>query len=241
MFAVKTVIVTGAAVGIGYAVSERFAREGARVVMVDSDNDKLGKARDRLSALSDMVFAYACDVSDEIKVNEVARDVIRNFGSVEVLVNNAGIWRCDMGEFAKSLSSIWKKKIEVNILGTMYFTRAVLNSMIENRYGRIINLGSVAGVYGNKNMVDYSMTKGAVIAFTTALAKEVASLGVTVNTVSPGNVKDSEDAPDNLNLSFIPRSGTAWESAELICFLASDKAGYITGQNYLIDGLRKST
>lgn len=240
MFNGKTVIVTGAASGIGYATAMQFAKEGANVVMVDSNKDVLEASKNILLAFNNNILSYICDVSDEDRVVAVVNDVINTFEKIEIIVNNAGIWRCDQGEFAKSNSSSWKKKIDINILGTMYFTRAVLNNMIDNRYGRIINLGSVAGVYGNRNMVDYSMTKGAVISFTTALAKEVAPYGITVNTVSPGNVKDREDSPDNLNLSFIPRSGTAEENAELICFLASDKAGFISGQNYLIDGSRKA-
>ena len=115
--------------------------------------------------------------------------------------------------------------------------------MLENGYGRIINVSSVAGVYGNANMVHYSATKGALIAMTKALAKEVADKGVLVNCVSPGSVSPSENHDMNYfeksELSFMGRTGTDMENANLICFLASDEASYISGQNIQIDGCRK--
>ena len=137
----------------------------------------------------------------------------------------------------------WKKYLDVNVMSAVYCTRAVLPDMVESRYGRIINVASVAGVYGNANMVQYSATKGAVISMTKALAKEVADKGVTVNSVSPGSVSDSGN--DDLmltvpsELAFMNRTGSPMENAELICFLASDAAGYISGQNIQIDGCRR--
>ena len=119
--------------------------------------------------------------------DRVCADALNKFGSIEIVVNNAGLWN-SFCEFSKSSSSEWKRKIEVKILGTMYITRAVINNMIDHNYGRIINIGSVSGVYGIPTMADYSMTKGAVIGFTKALAKEVMSKGITVNCISPGTV-----------------------------------------------------
>ena len=115
-------------------------------------------------------------------------------------------------------------------------TRAVINGMIAQNYGRIINIASVAGVYGIATMADYSMTKGAVIGFTKALAKEVMKNGITVNAVSPGTVGDSSVACDKC---YANRFGADEENADLILYLASDHAGYISGQNYVIDGCRK--
>lgn len=235
----KTVIITGAAVGIGYATSKMFAQRGANVIMVDYNPDTLKEAENKIAPLGN-TESFVCDISDESAVIDVADKVIEKYKKVDILVNNAGLWRCDVMPFSQSKSEFWKKKIDVNILGTMYFTRAVINNMIENKFGRIINIASVAGVYGINTMTDYSMTKGAVIAFSTSLAKEVSALGITVNTVSPGNVKPQDEGDDvDTGLSFIPRQGYPSENAELICFLASDKAAYISGQNYLIDGCRK--
>lgn len=128
-------------------------------------------------------------------------------------------------------------------MGTVYFTKAALPDMITSRYGRIINVAFVAGVYGNANMVHYSATKGAVIAMTKALAKEVADKGVLVNAVSPGSVSPSENSDmdyyTDSELSFMGRTGTDMGNANLICFLASDEASYISAQNIQIDGCRK--
>ena len=156
---------------------------------------------------------------------------------VDLLVNNAGIYRAHCVPFAESESAFWRDKIEVNILGTMYFTRALLPGMLRRHYGRIINLASVAGVYGIANMADYSMTKGAIIGFTHALAKEVTSQGVLVNAVSPGSI---DDDPASMPVhSFMGRAGSFAECAEVICFLASDAASYVAGQNYIVDGCRR--
>ena len=235
----KVVLVTGAAAQIGRATALAFARKGAAVVLVDCDKKKLEDVHREIGPLSPRALAFACDIRDEAQVNVIINKTLNTLVPIDVLVNNAGLWRSHWGAFSQSQSAHWKEKIDVNILGTMYVTRAIINQMIEKGYGRIINLASVAGVYGNPNMVDYSMTKGAIIAFTAALAKEVAPYGITVNAVSPGNVKE-KGGRDNLALSHVPRSGLAEENADLICFLASDKAAYISGQNYIIDGCRKS-
>ena len=176
-------------------------------------------------------------MSDENRVHEVTKEIINQYGKIDILVNNAGIWRLRK-LFAETTSDDWKKIINVNILGLMYFTHEALPGMIENSYGRIINIGSVAGVYGNANMVPYSMTKGAVSSFTKALAKEVADKGITVNNVVPGSVRN-EGANRETELCYMGRRGELEEYAYLICFLASDKAAYISGQDYRIDGCRK--
>jgi len=233
----KTVIVTGAARGIGRAAAELFAESHADLIITDIGEEPLMAFEKELMAGGTKVMARLCDVRDEACVNAVVQEAIRTFGKIDVLVNNAGIYMNDRGLFAESKSDHWKTKIDVNILGTMYFTHAVINNMIENNYGKIVNLGSVAGVYGLRNMVDYSMTKGAVIAFSKALSKEVGPYGITVNAVSPGNIHESNEFPE---MSFLNRSGTPRECAKVICFLASDDASYVSGQNYQVDGSRKT-
>ncbi len=237
-FSNKTVIVTGAAVGIGKAAALEFAKNGANVVIADIDNEKLTEAEKQISALGTKVSSYICDISDEKCVNALVDSVIKEYGKIDVLVNNAAIWRVH-GEFSEMDMSLCRKMTDVNIMGTLYFTQAVLKNMLENKYGRIINIGSVAGKYGICNMTAYAMTKGAVSAFTKSLAKEVAPYGITVNNVIPGNVKDEGSDKDNTELSYMNRSGNLCEFAYLICFLASDKASYISGQDYQIDGVRK--
>ena len=233
----KTVIITGASVGIGKATAIEFARNGANVCIVDVNAEGLDTLAEEIKSIGANVSSYICDVSDENRVHEVTKEIINQYGKIDILVNNAGIWRLRK-LFAETTSDDWKKIINVNILGLMYFTHEALPGMIENSYGRIINIGSVAGVYGNANMVPYSMTKGAVSSFTKALAKEVADKGITVNNVVPGSVRN-EGANRETELCYMGRNGELEEYAYLICFLASDKAAYISGQDYRIDGCRK--
>lgn len=241
-FSGQTVLITGAAAGIGRATAVLFAKQGASVVLVDMNYEKLESVKQEIFEYTDKVLTYVCDVSDETRVNEVVALACKEYGQIDILVNNAALWR-SFSSFNQTDIEVWKKFIDVNIMGTVYFTKAVIDKMIKNNYGRIINVASIAGVYGNANMSHYSATKGAVISFTKALAKEVADKGITVNAVSPGSVSPSEnsnmDYSQNSELCFIGRTGTAMENAELICFLASDKAGYISGQNIQIDGCRK--
>jgi len=238
----KTVLITGAAVGIGRACALQFARGGANVVLIDLNGETLHKTEEETKEITKNVLAYTCDVTDHAAVLGVVEAATRQFGSIDILVNNAALWR-DRASFCDADMALWKKYMDVNVMGTVYCTQAVINQMIQKGYGRIINVASVAGVYGNVKMAHYSATKGAVISFTKALAKEVAAKGITVNAVSPGSVSPA-DNPDidffkPSELSFMGRTGTDRENADLICFLASDKAGYISGQNIQIDGCRK--
>lgn len=241
-FSNRVALITGAAVGIGRAAALKFAEGGADVIITDVNREKLKAVLEELKAYPVRVKAAVCDVCDEAHVSQVVGESIAEFRRIDILVNNAALWRC-WAPFVETGVDEWKRFIDVNIMGTVYFTKAVLPGMIENRYGRIVNIASVAGVYGNANMVHYSATKGAVIAMTKALAKEVAKDGVTVNSVSPGSVSPSENGDPNYSqpseLSFMGRTGTNMENAGLICYLASEEAGYISGQNIQIDGCRK--
>ena len=238
----KTAIVTGAAVGIGRAVALQLAKEGANVVLVDIDPETLAKTEQEIKEITENVLALTCDVSDNDAVLETVKAVNTRFGKTDILVNNAALWRTN-GPFSEVPIEVWKKFFDINVMGTVYFTKAVIDQMTESGYGRIINVASVAGVYGNARFAHYSATKGAVIAFTRALAKEVAEMGVTVNAVSPGSVSPADnpdiDYTQPSSLSFMGRTGSDRENADLICFLASDKASYISGQNIQIDGCRK--
>ncbi len=238
----KTAIITGAAVGIGRAVALLLAQRGANVVLVDLDPETLAITEKEIQAITENVLAITCDVSDNEAVQEAVKAANARFGKVDILVNNAGLWR-QRGSFTELPVDLWKKFFDVNVMGTVYFTKAVIDQMIENGYGRIINVASVAGVYGLMKSTHYSATKGAMISFTRALAKEVATKGITVNAVSPGSVSPSDNRDIDFykpsELSFMGRTGTNRENADLICFLASDKAAYISGQNIQIDGCRK--
>ena len=238
----KTALITGASAGIGRATAIKFAQCGAAVVIVDINEEGLAAVEREVREFTDNVLSIVCDVANEDEVKNTVKLASEKFGGVDILINNAGIWRTWI-DFVDGSSDEWKKYIDINILGVMYFAQAVLPYMLDKKWGRIINIGSVAGVYGNAKMAHYSMTKGAVIAFTKALAKEVSAEGVLVNCVSPGSVNGSADADYTATapstLSFMGRTGSHMENANLICFLASEDASYISGQNIQIDGCRK--
>lgn len=238
----RVAVITGAAVGIGKASAIKLASEGATVAIIDLNEEKLLSVKAEIEKNGGKAIALKCDVSNEVQVNETFAKIKEVCGKVDILVNNAALWRC-WATFMDTPIDDWKKFLDVNVMGVVYCTRAVLPDMIAAQYGRIINVASVAGVFGNANMVHYSATKGALISMTKGLAKEVADKGIRVNSVSPGTVSPSEN--DSLTftepneLSYMGRSGSPMENAELICFLASDDAGYISGQNILIDGCRR--
>ncbi len=238
----KTAVVTGASVGIGRAAAHGFAKEGANVVLIDIDKEKLDRVCDELKEYNVRVLAAVGDVSDEKQMNDIAGSIIAEFGSVHILVNNAALWR-DSSPFVETSVDIWKKYIDVNIMGVVYLTKALLPSMIAANYGRIINISSVAGVYGNINMAHYSATKGAVNSMTKSLAKELAQYNITVNSICPGTVSPSDnkdmDFTMDSTLSHLGRTGSNNENASLITYLASKEAAYISGQNIIIDGCRK--
>ena len=242
-FTGKTAVVTGAARGIGRSVALKLAMEGARVVAIDVNSEELSRLKGELAEYTNEALCFECDISNEARVNEIALEVFEKFKRVDILVNNAAVWRLHC-TFQEVSTETWKQYFDINVNGTMYLTKAFIGNMVENKYGRIINVASVAGVYGLKNMVMYSATKGAVIAMTKALAKEVVTDGVLVNCVSPGSVSSGANLDYNSyqesSLPHMGRTGTDMENANLICFLASDEASYISGQNIQIDGCRKS-
>lgn len=238
----KTALITGAAVGIGRAVAIKMAQSHAKLVLADLNLQKLEELKAELTVYTNDVLICGCDISNKADVKNMTDGAYAKFGSIDILVNNAAIWR-QWSSFQNIEISEWQRYFDINIIGTVSVTKSVIGKMLENKYGRIINVASVAGVYGNANMTPYSATKGALISFTKALAKEVSDKGILVNSVSPGSVSPSDN--DDINytepseLSFMGRTGSDMENANLICFLASDDASYISGQNIQIDGCRK--
>ena len=241
-FTGKTVLITGAAVGIGRACAVKFASEGANVVAVDINQEELSTLEAELLENNSAVLTLICDISDERSVKEAFASAKQRFGKIDILVNNAALWR-DTSPFLEASSELWKKYLDINVMGTVYCTQAALPNMVASGWGRVINVASVAGVYGYKNMVHYSATKGAMISMTKALAKEVSMDGVTINAVSPGNVnpitEGRYDVTRESSMNYSARTGSPMENAELICFLASNEAAFISGQNIQIDGCRK--
>ncbi len=242
-FSGKVALVTGASVGIGRATAILLAQKGAKTILLDINYEKLQDVKEEISVYNNDVLIYKCDVSDESNVNSTVLDAIEKFGKIDIVVNNAALWR-NFEPFEETSTEKWHTFFNINVFGTVFVSKAVIPYMKNNNYGRIINIGSVAGVYGNRNMAMYSATKGAIISFTKAIAKELAPNNILVNCVSPGTVSNS-DNPDITftapsDASYLRRTGSDIENANLICFLASDKNGYISGENILIDGCRKN-
>lgn len=238
----KVALITGASVGIGRAVALEMAKKGAKLVLLDLNEQTLKSLESELKEYNTDTLCCICDVSNETQVNDCVKKAIEKFNKIDILVNNAGIWSV-WEEFMDTSIDKWKKYIDINVMGVVHCTRAVLPKMIENGYGRIVNVASVAGVYGNANMVVYSASKGAVISMTKALSKEVVGKGIVVNSVSPGTVSPSGNPDIEHTQShaacYAGRTGSDRENADLICFLSSEKNGYIVGQNIQIDGCRK--
>lgn len=233
----KTALITGAAKGIGKAIAINMAKKGADLILTDILSEEIVFTAKEAADFGVKVKAICMDITDEEAVRSSIDKCIDEFGKIDILINNAGIY--PGRDFVTSTSDDWKKIIDVNILGTMYPTHAVLPHMISNGYGRIVNIASVAAVYGISYFVDYSMTKGAIVSFTKALAKLVADKGITVNCVSPGSIDVTNGNNPMKDHSFMGRAGTPDELANVVLFVASDEASYVSGQNYLVDGCRK--
>ena len=232
----RCALITGAAAGIGLATARTLAAHGVRLVLTDVNADGLDKAVAELRESGADAVGFVIDVGSDEDIDRLAAGLEENDIKIDILINNAGIWRDNTGKFWETDPKSWIRRWRINVYGLMYLTRAILPGMIERQYGRVINVASVAGIYGISGMTDYSATKGAVIAFTKSLAKETTGYGVTVNSVSPGNIGDGEY--DN-GLSYAGRIGSYAEYAELICFLTSDNASWCSGQDYRADGCRK--
>ncbi len=232
----RTALITGAASGIGRATALMLADRGVDLVLYDIAAEGLTTLQGEIEAKGRRVLTCVCDMGEQDAIDEAVRQTA-NFGKVDILVNNAALWRNDGGEFVHTDPESWKRRWMVNVWGLMYLTQKMLPDMIAQEWGRIINISSVAGRYGIRYMVDYSTTKGAVHSFTKALAKEVAPYNVLVTSVSPGNVGNGEMRENDL--AYMGRECSYDEQAEMICFLASENASYCAGQDFQVDGCRR--
>jgi 3-oxoacyl-[acyl-carrier protein] reductase len=241
----QTAIVTGAATGIGEAVASRLAQAGAAVAVADIDLEGASAVARAIAAATDRdVFPVQLDITDASSANRAAAEVLAHTGRIDILVNNAGI----AGRAAplwEQTEEDWQKVIAVNMTGVFNCCRAVVTHMRERRYGRIVNVASIAGKEGNPNMTGYSATKAGVIAFTKSLAKEVALDGICVNSVAPAVVRTKildqlTQAQIDYMTSRIPmrRTGNPEEIAAVVHFLASPDCSFVTGQCYDASGGR---
>ena len=238
----KTALVTGAAKGIGRAAAIRLAEMGANVVVNYNSSQK--EADDTANHLKDFgveSISYQADVGNLSQVTKMVEDVTEQFGQIDILVNNAGI--IDDGLLLRMSDEAWSRVINTNLYGTVYCSRAVLRTMVRSRWGRIINIGSVVGLRGNIGQTNYTASKAAINGFTFALAKEVATRNITVNTVTPGYIHTDtvdvlSDKQKDTIMTWIPMAhfGEVDDIAHMIAYLASEKAKYITGQIISVDG-----
>lgn len=229
----RIAVVTGGAGRIGRALCKRYCADGVAVALADLDAEKAETAADELRAAGGNIRAYAMDVTDTASVNAAAERILADFGRVDILVNNAGIW--PRKPYLELAEKEWSWMLDLNLTGTFRVTKAFLPGMVERQYGRIVNLGSVAGEVGLPGMGAYSVAKAGVWMFTRTLAMEMGKKGVTVNCVSPGMIADAVKSNEG---TWIGVGGTGDEVAQVIEFLTSDEAWYITGADYPVDGGR---
>lgn len=234
-------IVTGASQGIGETVARDLAAEGARVVLVDVQKDKLEAVAASIVAAGGLAEARVVDVGDHAAAQAVVDAVVAAHGRIDHLVNNAGITRDTL--LMRMKEEDWDAVLRVNLKGTFNFSKAVLRPMMAARYGRIVNIASVAGQMGNAGQANYASSKAGVIAFAKSLAREVGSRGITVNAVAPGFITTAmtESLPEEVKkayLEVIPlkKFGLPKDVANAVKFLLSDDAAYITGQVVSVNG-----
>lgn len=238
----KVALVTGSARGIGKTIVERFAAEGAVVVLSDVTNE--AAAAETLAAIvgaggKGMLEMF--DVGDAAQVDAAVQRILAEQGRIDILVNNAGITRDNL--LMRLSEEDFDSVLRTNLKGTFLLTKAVSRHMMKQRSGRIVNLSSVVGQMGNAGQSNYSAAKAGIIGFTKSMARELASRGVTVNAIAPGFIMTAMTAalPENVRsgfLSQIPmgKFGTPEDVAELAVYLASDGASYVTGQVIGING-----
>ena len=237
-------IVTGAATGIGYGISKRLASDGANLVMVDLDASMMEQSASEIAARTGEVKISIGDVSEPKTAQEAVNKAINEWGKIDILVNNAGIGGVN--------GNIWELDVEemdrvyrTNLRGVFSFCHEVVPHMLENDYGRIVNIASIAGKEGNPRMVPYSSTKAAVIGLTKSIGKELAGTGVLANCVTPAVVQTrilEEFTPEQVQYMVdripIGRTGEISEIAALVAWLSSDECSFSTGAVFDISGGR---
>jgi len=237
----KIAIITGASRGIGKAIAFQLSSSGATVVLVSRNIDELNIVQKQIESLGGKALVKDADVSDFETVNQLVESVIKSMGTVDILINNAGITNDNL--IMRMKEDDWDSVININLKSCYNGIKAVTRHMMKNKAGKIINISSVIGQIGNAGQSNYAASKAGIIGLTKSMAKELGSRNITVNAVAPGyittdmtgeldqNIKDKMLASIPLN-----RLGSVEDVANLVCFLVSENAAYITGQTFNVDG-----
>jgi len=237
----KVALITGSARGIGKTIAQLFAQQGAHVVIADILQDEIDKTVSEFTSQDLKATGFTCNITIEEEVELMMKEIVQQFGSLDILINNAGITSDTL--LIRMKKADWDKVINVNLTGTFVCTQKAAKYMMKQRSGKIVNLSSIVGFIGNFGQSNYAATKAAIIAFTKSAAKEFASRNINVNAVAPGYIQTemtsvlSEEVQQKY-LENIPmkRAGTPADVAKLVLFLSSEDADYITGQTIIIDG-----
>ena len=236
----KVALVTGAGRGIGKEIALTLAKAGADVVVTDVA-DTVFETQKEIEAQKVQSLAVICDVGKREEVENAKNQTLQKFPRLDILVNNAGIY--PQKPFLEMTEDDWNKVVQINLYGVFHFTKAFLPGMVERKYGKIINLSSISGpIVAFPNLVHYSSSKGAISGFTKALALEMAYYKINVNAVAPGPIDVGGMPADETMMAMIIRGiplgrmGKPLDIANLVVFLASDEASFITGQTIVSDG-----
>ena len=236
----KIVVVTGAAQGIGEKIAERLLADGASVIILDVNFEKLEQTAARLDSTGNKVFAMKCNVADSDEVKETFAAIYEKFGKVDILVNNAGITRDSF--FHKMTPEQWHSVMDVNLNSMFYTCQAVVPHMRKQQYGKIVNVSSSSS-WGNMGQANYSASKAGVIGLTRTLAKENGSKQITVNAIAPGQINTdmTKDLPEDVKklatmLTPAGRMGDPSEVASVVAFLSSDDSSFVNGECISVSG-----
>jgi 3-oxoacyl-[acyl-carrier protein] reductase len=239
----KIAIVTGASQGIGKIIAFELAKSGAHVACISRNKKAIESIVDEITINGGQASSFPCDISDADTLSEIITEIIKENSRIDILVNNAGITKDSL--LMRMSIEQWDDVINTNLKGAFHCTKAVVRYMMKNKFGRIINITSIVGLTGNAGQANYAASKAGLIGMTKSIAKEVASRGITANCIAPGWIETPmtdklSGEVKNEFLSHIPvgRIGSPDDIANAVIFLASDEAGYITGQTITVDGGR---